>query len=134
MDDAIEYDPDAIYPEKGWVYLEPNTNWTKDGARFAIHLCNGSKSSVWYSMSKIEGTSYYGVKLPDDFSVANYKNIIFCRMNGSTSSNDWSNKWNQSGDLDSKKICAEGYNCCAIDPGQWDCGTNVSWLTLTQLN
>ena len=127
------YDPGAIYAEEGWVYLKPNSNWTQANARFAIYLCNGSKAAVWYSMTKVEGTSYYGVKLPDDFNTTNYKNIIFCRMNPSATANNWNNKWNQSGDLPCSKITS-GNNCCAINRGQWDCGTNVTWSKLTKLN
>ena len=128
------YDPGAIYAEEGWIYLKPNSNWTQANARFAIYLCNGSKSAVWYSMTKIEGTAYYGVKLPSDFSAENYKNIIFCRMNPSASANNWNNKWNQSGDLACTKITNDKMNCCAIKSGQWDCGTNVTWSKVEKLH
>ena len=132
IDDVKAYDPDVISPEKGWVYLKPNSNWKKDNARFAIYLCNGSKTAVWYSLTHIDGTEYYGVKLPDNFSVQNYKNIIFCRMNPSSTENKWENKWNQSGDLDCNEII-NGKNGCAIKANQWDCGNNVTWSTLTDL-
>ena len=127
------YDPGAIMAQDGWVYLKPNSNWTQANARFAIYLCNGSKSAVWYSMTKVEGTSYYGVQLPSDFNATNYKNIIFCRMNPSATANNWNNKWNQSGDLPCSNI-VNGKNCCAINNGQWDCGTSVTWSTVTKLN
>ena len=133
LDEAKAYEPDVILAQEGWIYLKPNSNWLIDGARFAIYLCNGSKTAVWYSLSAITGTPYYGVKLPDGFNATDYKNIIFCRMNPSNTTNDWSSKWNQSGDLACTNITG-GKNCCAINAGQWDCGTNVTWSTLTRLN
>ena len=126
--------PGIIPAEEGWIYLKPNSNWTQAGARFAIYLCNGSKSAKWVSLSNVEGTSYYGVKLPDDYTVANYKNIIFVRMNPANNTNDWNNKWNQTGDLLSSKILTDKNNCCAINSGQWDAGSNVTWSKITQLN
>ena len=125
-------EPD-IMAKDGYVYLLPNSNWTQASARFAIYLCNGSKAATWISMTKVEGTAYYEAKLPDGFSTANYNNIIFVRMNPSSQTNNWNNKWNQSGDLDSGQI-VNGKNCCAIKAGQWDCGNNVTWSTVTKLN
>ena len=111
------------------VYLKPNSNWKSDNARFAIYLCNGSKSATWLSMKKVDD-NFYGVELPSDFSATNYKNIIFCRMNGGNTTNNWNNKWNQSGDLACTKMTNSPYNrCCAINNGQWNCGTNVTWTT-----
>ena len=40
------------------------------------------------------GNSIYTVAVPDGYS-----SVIFCRMNGSTTDNAWSNKWNQTSDL-----------------------------------
>lgn len=131
--DAKAYDPTTIFAEDGFVYLKPNSNWTQANAWFAICLCNGSKGVKWLKMNEIETTSYYGVKLPDDFSVDNYKNIIFVRMDSAKDALDWDSKWNQSGDLNSSEIVG-GKNCCTINAGQWDCGTNVSWSTISQLN
>ena len=133
LDEAKVYDPAVIPAEEGWVYLKPNSNWTQANARFAIYLCNGSKAATWLSMSKVAGTAYYGVKLPADFSAANYKNIIFCRMNPSATANNWNNKWNQSGDLPCTQITS-GNNCCSINSGVWDCASNVSWSKLEKLN
>lgn len=123
----------AINAKDGCVYLLPNSNWTQSNAWFAIYLCNGKNDSIWIKMTKIEGTAYYEAELPDDFDATKYKNIIFCRMNPASQTLDWSNKWNQSGDLDSNQIVT-GKNCCAINAGQWDCGSNVTWSTVTKLN
>ena len=124
----------AIMAKEGCVYLLPNSNWTQSNAWFAVYLCNGSKNAMWIKMTKVEGTSYYEAELPADFNTSNYMNIIFCRMNaGNTSGLDWGNKWNQTGDLASQNII-DGNNCCAINNGLWDCGTNVQWSNVAKLN
>jgi len=104
------------------LYLKPNSNWTQANARFAMYLCNGSSSAHWYSMYDNDGDGIYEATVDAGES---HKNVIFCRMNPSTSTNDWNNRWNQSGDLtwDGSK------NLCTINSGQWDCGTNVTWST-----
>ena len=102
------------------LYLKPNSNWTQSNAWFAIYLCNGTSSATWVKMTK--SGNYYMATVP----TGDYKNVIFCRMNNAnTTKLDWSNKWNQSGDLsfDQKK------NLCTIKDGQWDCGSNVTWST-----
>ena len=102
------------------LYLKPNSNWTQANAWFAIYLCNGTSSAKWVKMTK--SGDYYMATVP----TGDYKNVIFCRMNNAnTTKLDWSNRWNQSGDLsfDQKK------NLCTINSGQWDCGTNVTWST-----
>ncbi len=43
---------------------------------------------------KYAGDNLYSVDIPEGFS-----NIIFCRMNGATTENNWGNKWNQTNDL-----------------------------------
>ena len=103
------------------LYLKPNSNWTQFSAWFAIYLCNGSSPAEWVKMEKVG--DYYQATVP---AGKNHKNVIFCRMNSAnTTKLDWSNKWNQSGDLsfDQKK------NLCTINNGQWDCGSNVVWST-----
>ena len=115
--------------QEGYIYLKPNSNWTQSNAWFAFYLCNGNKGAQWIKMNAVEGNAgYYEAKLPDDFSVANYKNIIFARMDPGKITLDWSSKWNQTGDLDCNQILTN--NCCAINSGQWDCGTNVTWSNI----
>lgn len=127
-------DPD-IMAKDGYVYLLPNSNWTQGNARFSIYLCNGSKAATWISMTKVEGTAYYEVQLPSDFSVANYKHIIFVRLNPSTSANNWNDgvKWNQTSDLECREIDTNGKNCYAIKAGTWDKGGGT-WSKVTKLN
>ena len=111
------------------VYLKPNSNWKQSNAWFAAYLCNGSKGTKWLKMESVDGT-FYGVELPSDFDATNYKNIIFVRMDSGKTALDWGSKWNQSGDLACTKMTNSPYNrCCAINNGQWDCGSNVTWTT-----
>ena len=98
------------------LYLKPNSNWVKDGARFAAYFFGSG--NTWASMTPVE-TGIYKVTVPD----GNWTNVIFCRMNPANPANNWDNKWNQSGDLEYNGT----ENLCAIKAGQWDCGTNVSW-------
>ena len=101
------------------LVLKPNDNWKKDNARFAAYFFgNGEK---WVSMSSvtINGTSgYYQVTAP----TGGYTKVIFCRMNGGNQTNNWDNKWNQSGDLtyDGKK------NVFTVPSGAWD-GSTTGW-------
>jgi hypothetical protein len=123
------YDPDAIYAEDGWVYLKPNSNWTQSNAWFAIYFFKNGGSTEWVKMEKVNGTPYYGAKLPD---TSKYTHLIFCRMDSGKSALDWGSKWNQSGDLPVSNVNSN--NCCSINSGQWDCGTNVKWSTVDILN
>ncbi len=102
------------------LYLKPNSNWTQSNARFAVYTWDGGNQ--WFDMTSV-GDGYYVATVP-----TGTVNIIFCRMNPSTTANNWSNKWNQTGDL---KVQTNGNNCCAINAGQWDCGTNVTWSKFT---
>ena len=101
------------------IYLKPNSNWTQDGARFAAYVWDGN-GDKWFSMSKVSGTSYYSVDIP-----YNYTSLIFCRMNGSQSTNSWGNKWNQTSDL---TIPSNGNNCYTVKEGTWDKGGGT-WST-----
>ena len=100
----------AATPSK--LYLMPNSNWTKDGARFAAYFFGNGYT--WVSGVKLSNGMY-------EFNVpSGYPNVIFCRMNGSAAANDWNNKWNQTGDL---KVPTDGNNLYTVPSGSWDGGT-----------
>ncbi len=113
----------AATPEK--LFLKPNSNWTIDGARFAAYFFgNGEK---WVSMTKVAGEiDLYEVTVPTDKS---YPKVIFCRMNPSASANNWSNKWNQTGDL---TIPTDGKNLFTVLSGSWD-GATTTWSKYAQI-
>ena len=109
------------------LYLKPNSNWISDGARFAAYFfykdSKGNESNqLWASMNSI-GSGIYEVVAPkSEDSNVTFNFVIFCRMKGSVATNDWSNKWNQSGDL--------VYDGCkdlfTISSGLWD-GFTTTW-------
>ena len=113
------------------LYLKPNSNWTKDGARFAAYLCNGSSSAEWYSMSDCNGDGIYEMTVNDG---NNHKNIIFCRMNPNNGTNDWAQKWNQTGDL----TWDGTNNLYTMTTGSWDAGSwskkSVTWDLAGDMN
>ena len=96
------------------LYLKPNSKWTQSSARFAAYVYGNGEA--WYSMTSA-GSGYYKVTVP-----ASYPNIIFVRMNGSTSTNNWNNKWNQTGDL----TIPSDKNCFTVPDGDWD-GSTTTW-------
>ena len=101
--------------EVGDLYLKPGTNWKKDGARFAAYFFgNGEK---WVDMTDTDNDGIYVVNKPTGFS-----KVIFCRMKPKTA-NDWSNKWNQSGDL---TIPTNGNNLFTVANSSWD-GATTTW-------
>ena len=110
-------------PTETKLYLKPNANWMADGARFAAYLWGDGVSAVWYDMTLVEGeTDIYVFTLPEG-----YDNLIFCRMNPSTTANDWNNKWNQTGDL---KVPTDGKNLFTLADNVWD-GATTTWDTYT---
>ena len=110
-------------PTETKLYLKPNANWMADGARFAAYLWGDGVSAVWYDMTLVEGeTDIYVFTLPEG-----YANLIFCRMNPSTTANDWNNKWNQTGDL---KVPTDGKNLFTLAASVWD-GATTTWDTYT---
>ena len=89
----IEGELPAYYQE-GNVYLIIDPQWKSDGARFAAYFWGGS-GEKWESMTAVSGQeNMYTCTIPSGRT-----SVIFCRMNGGTSTNSWDNKWNQTVDL-----------------------------------
>ena len=108
----------AAVPEK--LYLTPNSNWTQANARFAAYFFGNGEQ--WSSMTDSDGDGIYEVAVPSGFP-----KVIFCRMNPSASTNNWNNKWNQTGDL---TIPTDGKNLFTIPSDSWD-GATTTWSTYT---
>ena len=120
--------PAVTTGEEGDWYLQPNANWKKDGARFAIYFFDDSKGyKDWVSMKDDNGDGIYVANNPD--TGLTYQKMIFCRMNPANPTNDWTNKWNQTGDL----VIAEAgsNNCYAVKEGTWDNGDKSCWKVHT---
>ena len=71
-----------------------------------IDTWNSLIGEQWLNMTEKDGL--YQVTLPDEFT-----NYIIVRMNGSSTENNWNNKWNQSENLkysaDKNLITATGW-------------------------
>ena len=106
------------------VYLKPNSNWTSDGARFAAYFFNNSTGkNYWVSMTDNDGDGVYEATIPS----GTWPNVIFCRMNPGNSTNNWNNKWTQTGDLS----LSSSNNLYTLNDGSWDAG---KWSTFRALD
>lgn len=103
-------------------YLKPSSNWKADNARFAIYFFGSG--NAWVSMTAVEGET--DVIYQADAPSGSWTNLIFCRMNPSSTSNSWDTKWNQTSDLtfDGTK------NMYTVAAGTWDKGGGT-WSTYT---
>ena len=99
------------------IYLKPNSNWKQSNARFAIYVWGGTAGEKWVSMTDADKDGIYEAHIPEGYDYG--CNIIFCRMNPSTTANNWNNKWNQSSDL---KTPTDGNNLYTVKAGTWDKG------------
>ena len=96
------------------VYLKPNGNWKTAGARFAAYFyvsSDGSKNT-WVDMTITNEDGAYYCQYPSD---KNYDHVTFGRMNGSTTANNWDNRWDQTNGMS----LYSGENYFTIDEGQW---------------
>ena len=109
----------AMAADSTTLYLSPNANWKKDGARFAAYFFGNGET--WVSMTDADADGVYEVEAP-----AGYPNVIFCRMKPGTT-NNWSNKWNQTADL---KVPTDGTSLYTVAEGAWDKGAGA-WSVYT---
>ncbi|MBE6195603.1 MAG: hypothetical protein E7137_00725 [Rikenellaceae bacterium] len=104
-------------PEIPYLYLNVEFDgWFSDNARFAVCFMNDDKlKQHWYSFNGLTKENRIG-SVP---CFGGYKYVVFCRMNGRNSTNNWGNRWNQTQD---EVIPANGNNMVTITG--WD---NYSW-------
>ena len=105
----------------------PSNNWKKDGARFVAYVHNSTNNDYkWYSMTYDKALSCYSFTLTLSDG---YNEVIFYRMNGSTTDNKLDNKWNQTPGNNSgyESLPTDGKNCYILNDGWDDCGG--SWST-----
>ena len=71
--------------------------WDDSGtAWFAAYFYTGTSTGTFVNMTLIDNsTDTYEATSPSE----TYTNVIFCRMDGSTTTNSWANVWNQTEDL-----------------------------------
>jgi hypothetical protein len=109
----------VTFPVVTDIYFKPNSDWLKDGARFAAYFYNETtNTNKWVSMTKGSDGIYYCKKQ------SGYPYVIFVRMNPETTANNWDNKWNQTADL---TIPTDGKNYFKANDG-WD-GIKDTWST-----
>jgi uncharacterized repeat protein (TIGR02543 family) len=86
------------------VYLNPNDygDWAKGDERYAVYGWNAT-GDAWYDLTPISdgcGGTIYKAEVSLD-----YTDLIFCRMNGATTENNWGNKWDQTYDVTAANGC-----------------------------
>ena len=108
------------------LYLKPNSNWTQANARFAAYFFgNGDE---WVSMTDSNGDGIYECTSPNK----SYTNVIFCRMNPSSTTNSWDTKWDQTNDLTydgNKNLYTVAAGAWSKGSGSWSyfCNNNHTW-------
>ena len=108
----------VVTPKGKHLYFKTNSEWKADGARFAVCFEwreGGDKEAAWYSCINIEGDVYYAV------APNNYWDVFFCRMNGSTTDNNWDNRWDQS-----DKLQYDGTNNYFVKNSGWNGGVTYN--------
>ncbi|MBQ3187674.1 MAG: hypothetical protein IJB62_09015 [Alistipes sp.] len=120
IEDAVEQTVSNQKPVEsaGKLYLIPNANWKIDNARFAAYFFGNGEH--WLDMTDADSDGCYECEIPEG-----YPNVIFCRMNPNTTTNNWNNKWNQTADL---TVPTDGTNCYTVTEGTWDKGGGT-WST-----
>lgn len=102
------------------VYLKPNAAWKKDNARFAVYYWANGDKNAWSDMENIDcNNEYYAAEIPSECS-----GFQFVRMNGSTSTNNWENDWNQTIDL---KLPTNGKTMFDMNKGKVYLKPNSEW-------
>ena len=101
------------------LFLTPNNNWKQDNPRYAAYFFGNGE--IWSSLSYNDKENMYYCK-----KISGYPSVISCRMNPSTTENNWDNKWNQSSDL---SIPTDGTNHYTVKDNTWDKGDGT-WSTV----
>lgn len=128
VNSSVHYYAKFVKGNTKTYYFMPNDEWKKDGARFAAYVHNSTNdNNSWYSMTYDEAKGCYSFTLTLSDG---YNEVIFCRMNGSTTVNDWNdnNRLNQT--PGSYKgyvgLPTDGRNCYTLNNGLENCGGNWS--------
>lgn len=102
------------------IYFTPSSAWAGTAnPRFAAYVWIPDGETKWYSMSDGDGDGTFSVAIDKKYTM-----VIFCRMNGSNSTNAWgSNVWNKTADL---TLPTDGKNWFKLNSG-W--ATNGTWTT-----
>lgn len=130
VNSSVHYYAKFVKGNTKTYYFIPNDNWKTGSPRFAAYVYNSTnKNSEWYNMTYNEALSCYSFTLTLSDG---YDKVIFCRMNGSTTDNNWDNKWNQTPGYNNgyESLPTDGKNCYTLknlNDGWDNCGG--SWTT-----
>jgi|GEM_PF-3322309 len=112
----------VVWGSKGPVYLNAGI-WDVEDAneRYAAYLFSSDTTvdGIWLDLTaNADGT--YSVVLP-----AGYDYVIFARMDGASTENEWANAWNQTNDLSlvgyyGKTFTIESWGDGANSQGRWN--------------
>ncbi|MGN0459865.1 MAG: dockerin type I repeat-containing protein, partial [Ruminococcus sp.] len=64
------------------------------GSRYAVYTFDGAGGESWVDMTNL-GSDRFTVELDKN----TFTGLVFCRMDGETTENNWDNTWNQTEDL-----------------------------------
>ncbi len=126
VNSSVHYYAKFVKSDTKTYYFMPNDKWKSDVPRFAAYVYNSTnKNSEWYNMTYDAALGCYKFTLTLSDG---YDKVIFCRMNGSTTDNNWNNKWNQTPGRDNgyESLPTDGRNCYTLNDGWDNCGGNWS--------
>ena len=89
----------TYFPTEGNLYLLPQNKWVQHNERYAAYFFEDGKTEKWENLNPVSGCKYLSSSYYEVTPPSGYTNVIFCRMNGSNSTNGWGSKWDQSADL-----------------------------------
>lgn len=125
----VKYPFDTSTSEKKTYYFIPNDNWKEKNngvdVRFAAFVHNSTNGNdSWCNMKYDAALDCYKFELtPSD----GYNQVIFCRMDGSNTENDWKYKLNQTPSSGYESLPADERNCYTLNGGWDNCGG--TWST-----
>lgn len=131
---SVHYYAKFVKSAQKTIYFKPNDNWTSNkNERFAAYVYETSTGyDKWFDLTYDGTTGCYSFT----YDTSNkYDRIIFSRMNGSTTVNNWDNEWNRTPgkhgeSTEGLTIPTDGKNCFnqGTENGGWDnCGG--TWST-----
>ena len=110
----------AVFIVATTLYLKPNADWLKDGARFAAYAFDGGEAT-WYDMEEVGCSGIYSCAIP-----GSYNKVIFGRMNPNKTENNFDNevRWEQTIDL---SIPTDGTNLFTVTNKPVGSNWNGEW-------
>ena len=94
------------------LYMKPNiSSWKQNNERYAAYFFGNG--DTWVNMYDFDGDGTFECQKPTDKT---YTSVIFCRMSGTSTANNWNNKWDQTVDI----TLSSSYNMYTISSTKTD--------------